>query len=1179
MVSNRFNIPENEIMSPAININSVKPKLITGLYGGAQAWAISKLLQTTSKLFIICANSNKAEELMNDLTFFNSQKEYLGLPSWDTLPFEPVSPLTIITAQRLHSFKAITSNPNSVTIVSIQALMQKVCNLDIFESLSFTIKNGQQLLKSEIESRLIDCGYQQSSIVEEVGDLAIRGNVIDFYPATSKFPVRLEISTDRLERLTYFDPQTQRSTASCDYLLVTAVKEQIPKSYLHQDREELNLGIKQIKQRGRELGVPPRDIVKAVMAWRTHTEYPGLELIHAIARSADYTVFDYLQHDTEILFQNHSQCFQAAEDYWQNIVEREAHLNELQQLFPNKERHFVSPLELTQKIERRICHNLDDLELASEGSQYQTINFNTISNASLTLKFQAKAGTGKTSQQLRASIETLRRANNRIGFVVGSNSRAERLQQILLSCGLEAKIYDSTAEAWVSKHDTHPLVIMLGHLSSGFQLPQEKLVFIAENELFAEKSYRKTSCARASLKKLMNSLAQLAEDDYVVHVDYGIGLYRGLRHLNIEGTEGDFLHIDYADSRLYLPVQNIGKIQKFSAAEGQLPILDKLGASTWTKTKNKVRESVITLAGDLIKLYATRSVAKGWRFEPRGAEDERFADGFPYDETPDQRKSIEEVLADMAQDKPMDRLVCGDVGFGKTEVAIRAAFKCTQHTRQVAVLVPTTILVEQHFNNFANRFVGYPVKIGAISRFYSATENKRTLDDLAKGDLDIIIGTHRLLSRDVHFKDLGLVIIDEEHRFGVKQKELLKQLKKQVDVLTLTATPIPRTLHMSLLSIRDISIISTPPNDRRVIRTYVAENNDSLIRDTIFRELQRGGQCFVIHNRIQGIDIFTAGLAKLVPEAKFEFAHGQMNENQLEEIMQRFLNKQTDVLVSTTIVESGLDIPNANTIIIDRADTFGLAQLYQLRGRVGRSTKQAYAYLMIPHLRKLGSDAQKRLKVLQSLDDLGLGFNLAVRDLEIRGAGNLLGKEQSGSVLAVGYELYSKILKEAVLNLKGEELSLEESIDPEVKIGSNAYIPDYYIPDVPERLVLYQRLASLQSDLEARDLELEIADRFGPMPVEVSNLVELMRLRSFLKKCGVVKAELTGQRLVVCFSPRTPIDSQKLAHLVQTQPEVYRLSKNMNLTISLQKETAERRERVILYLYGLFEKLTAVNHA
>ncbi|MBN8549702.1 MAG: transcription-repair coupling factor [Deltaproteobacteria bacterium] len=1154
-------------------ITNTQSQRYVGLFGGAKAWLISELHRNHQLIVVICKDRKSCEDLTADLQFFEGPQGVTSFSAWDTLPFEPVSPQTLVSAQRLQTLRALQHSSRLIVVVPVEALAQRIPPASFIASLSFEVRLREAISRDALARKLERAGFQPVSVVEEIGEMAVRGSVIDFFPVGTPHPVRIEFVADSIEKIKTFDADTQRSLATLDTLFVTPVRERLPVDEF-EDSAARDRVVERIKARAKMLETPPREVVVAIDALTKAEDFPGLELLNVFAFPKLASFLEYIPARATVLINDEIEIERSLDATWDLISEREARLASEHQLIPPKEEFYIAPEHILQGLREKKCIYLDQLDIlnAQEGTS-ATHNVRATPNTELAVRSKSQVGTGHALKPLSQALNRFRRDGFHVAFVVGSPVRAERLQRMLLDINVDAHIPGLTGTQWLHAPLRYPIVILQGYLSAGMQLPEEKLVFIAEAEIFAERSYRRAASARTSLKRLMSSLAQLQEGDFIVHVDYGIGVYHGLKHLEIEGMESDFLHIEYADSRLYLPVQNIGKIQKFTAAEGQKPILDKLGSNTWVKTKQKVKDSVVTLAGDLIKLYATREVAKGWRFEPPGAEDDRFADGFPFDETPDQNKAIQETLLSMAEDKPMDRLVCGDVGFGKTEVALRAAFKCTQHARQVAVLVPTTILVEQHRMNFVNRFADSAVKIGAVSRFYSAADNKKTLEDLAKGKLDIIIGTHRLLSQDVEFKDLGLVIIDEEHRFGVKQKEKLKQLKKQVDVLTLTATPIPRTLHMSLLGIRDISVISTPPHDRRIIRTYVAEHSDSLIRDTILRELQRGGQCFVVHNRIEGIDIFTADLQRLVPEARFQFAHGQMNETQLEDIMQKFLKREIDVLVSTTIIESGLDIPNANTIIIDRADTFGLAQLYQLRGRVGRSTRQAYAYLIIPHTRKLGAEAQQRLKALQSLDDLGLGFNLAIRDLEIRGAGNLLGKEQSGSVLAVGFELYTKILKEAVLNLKGEELALEESIDPEVKLGMHAFIPDGYIPDISERLVLYQRLASINSDQEAQELTMEIEDRFGPIPLEVVNLIELMRYRSMLKHCGITKAEVTKNKLLLNFSPRAIIEPAKVVKLVQEHPEIYKFTKSQSLSVALEKEKIESPSDIYVLTERLLKRI------
>jgi transcription-repair coupling factor (superfamily II helicase) len=725
------------------------------------------------------------------------------------------------------------------------------------------------------------------------------------------------------------------------------------------------------------------------------------------------------------------------------------------------------------------------------------------------------------------------------------------MRDILRSIEIEAFRFDGTVAEYLQRSVPLEVVIVIGPLSRGVCLRDKKIIFVGEHELFHDRSQRRKQVRQLSLRRIKSSLAQLRADEHVVDREYGVGIYRGLVHRTIDGVQGDFLAIEYADSKLYLPVQHISRVQRFLGADGHKPVLDKLGSQRWARTKQKVRESVISLAGDLLKLYATRSMTVGWRFDHRGAEDERFADGFPYDETPDQAKAIRETLDDMSSDRPMDRLICGDVGFGKTEVAIRAAFKCFEHGRQVVVLVPTTILVEQHKRSFEERFLGYPAIIGAVSRFYKAADNKRVLEELAKGNVDIIIGTHRLLQHDVVFKDLGLVIIDEEHRFGVKQKERLKQMKANVDVLTLTATPIPRTLHMSLLGIRDVSVIRTPPVDRRPIRTYLAHDDSSVVRDAISRELGRGGQVFFVHNRVQSIGHRSQQIKELFPEARIATAHAKMSEVYLENVMKRFVDHELDILISTSIIESGLDVPRANTIIVDNAHLYGLSQLYQIRGRVGRGTRQSYAYLLVPPKRALSEEARERLKVLQAFDELGAGFQLALRDLEIRGAGNLLGKEQSGSVAAVGFELYTDLLKEAVLHLRGTPEDPASLVDPEVKFAIDAFIPETYIPDVAERLLMYQRLADILTEEDAIALAEEISDRFGEPSQEIRNLIDVMQFRGLLRQYAVAKGEVAGDRLVLTLTHSSPLNPERLLETIKASQGTLKLMKGLVLTLQL----------------------------
>jgi transcription-repair coupling factor (superfamily II helicase) len=689
--------------------------------------------------------------------------------------------------------------------------------------------------------------------------------------------------------------------------------------------------------------------------------------------------------------------------------------------------------------------------------------------------------------------------------------------------------------------------IVFGELNQGFRLPEARLVFVTFDEIFGTRKRQPALSAKRHPSHFLTSLSELKQDDFVVHLDHGIGVYRGLKFLKVAGVEGEFLHLQYqGGDRLYLPVDRINMVQKYIGGDGAAPGLDRLGGSAWEKVKAKARKSIFAMAEELVQLYALREARAGTAFAAPDAMYKEFEAAFEYEETPDQQRAIDETLAGMQSKKPMDRLICGDVGYGKTEVAMRAAFLAVEGGKQVAVLAPTTILAQQHLQTFRHRFRNHPVRIEMVSRFLTGNEVAEVLRDTAKGKVDVLIGTHRLLQKDVEFQNLGLVIVDEEHRFGVVHKERLKKLRQLVDVLSLTATPIPRTLHMSLVGIRDLSIIETPPVDRLAIQTYVTRYDERLIRDAILREIERGGQVFFLHNRVETINRLALKLADLVPEAKIAVAHGQMRPKELEKVMVDFLDNKTQVLVCSAIIESGLDFPNANTIIINRADKFGLAQLYQLRGRVGRSHRHAFAYLLIPGETVITPDAEKRLRALQELDGLGGGFKLALHDLEIRGAGNLLGEQQSGQINAIGFELYTEMMQKAVQELKGEDALPE--VDPEIRLGIPAYFPDNYIPDANQRLYFYKRLASLRDNEELEELKAEIKDRFGPYGSIVENLFLVMNLRRSLKKFLVQQISVSDDRVYLLFHAESPVKVDKLLELIRKQRSRFRLSPDGRLS-------------------------------
>lgn len=1128
-----------------------------GLSGSANAWLVSCLAKKVEQALIVCPTETTAEKLFNDIKFFlGSSSGVFKFPALDTLPFDAVSPQSDILAARVKCLESLSKVTAKVIITSAAALAQRVMPPAILYKLSMTLNKGEAISRDGLKHKLLVAGFKVVTLVEEIGEIAVRGNIVDIFSPSNQKPIRCEIHDNQITTLKFFNPETQRSEEQIDSVKILPIKEFNGVLDLTPESDSSSI-IRQLKQRGGQLEVPPREIEVWIDAIKNQVALPGIDLLSPYANGVGVSLFDYLKADTSIILSDSIGINAELDSFFQIIAERHQRFVSEHRLIPEANELYLSPTEINRKLDKLktiISDPVSPIESLKEDPE----TIHALSNIDVATRLKSKAGSGEAFAPLIESISHWRYEGMRVAFVVGTPTRAQRLAKILLNYGVLAEPYDGAGLNWIDDSNAPPVTILQGGLEEGFRLPIKGVALISESEIFFERTVRAAPSKVRSIKKFMSALAQLSEGDYLVHIDYGVGVYRGLVHIEVENKGRDFLHIEYAGgTKLFLPVENIGKVQKFVSKDGAKPVLDKLGSPKWEAKKAKVRQAVVALAGALIKLYAARKVVRGWRFDPPGAEDERFADGFGFVETPDQLKAIQDTFADLTSDKPMDRLVCGDAGFGKTEVALRAAFKCVQHARQVAVLVPTTILAEQHYNVFKNRFLEYPVKVGILSRFYSTKQNAATLAGVKSGEVDIVVGTHKLLQNTVEFKDLGLLIVDEEHRFGVKHKERLKQIKKDVDVLTLTATPIPRTLHMALLGIREISVIATPPNDRRVIRTYVGTQSDDLIREAVLREVQRGGQVFILHNKVQTIETVSAALQKLIPEAKFTFAHGQMREDHLEKIMLRFINKDFDVLVSTTIIESGLDIPNANTIIILRADQLGLAQLYQLRGRVGRSNKQAYAYLIVPEPKQLSEDARSRLSVLQSLDDLGLGFNLAARDLEIRGAGNLLGKDQSGNVQTVGLDMFNRILKEAILNMRGEELPIIESVDPEMRIPVDAYIPPDYVPDLSERLILYQRLADLLTDTSSWDLSTEIEDRFGTMPEPVAKLIQLMRLRSLIRLGGVVRMEFTPRTIIVHFTPKAPINRERLLATLNNQKDRIIQKSPLSFHLKVELETID----------------------
>jgi transcription-repair coupling factor (superfamily II helicase) len=1073
----------------------------------------------------LLATPAEAEAFAADLRFFLGDGGARGplerrvhyLPSWEVPAFEGLSPTREVLAARAEGLYHLLQTRDPVIVTTAEAWGQRCLPRAAFADAVTYVVAGEAVTPDALVARLVEWGYHRVPLVQDEGDLALRGGLLDVFPPGYMRPIRLEFAGDEIESLREFDPSNQRSLDRLEDVLLLPVREF--------GRSRLGVpASRAIEARAAEIGLARQERRDLTAAIRDGLVLPGVESLLPYLYEHLDTLADYVPAESLLWVQGAAEAEAAAETMWRTIEERAADAGRAGRFHPPPERLFLRPANWREGLAGHPRVDADELELLASASPRAT----TYSTDALALR-TAPEGHGPLAAAV-ARLAEWQREGARLVVVAATDTQRDRVRTLLAAHGIEALATRAPFPQALAAGGRGPLVLT-GELTRGARAPADGLVVVTEAEIFGERRQLRRG-RRARPADVFSTLAELKPDDYVVHVDHGIGLYRGLRHMHVADTEGDYLHLEYAgNDRLYLPVDRINLVQRYVSADGAAPALDKLGGASWERTKAKTRESLLAMANELLKVYAAREAHAR---RPYGTEDglyEEFAARFAFEETPDQQHAIDDVLADLGREKPMDRLVCGDVGFGKTEVAMRAAFVAVLAGKQVAVLVPTTVLAQQHLETFRARFGNHPVVIDLLSRFRSPAENRATIERLATGRVDIVIGTHRLLQKDVVFANLGLLVVDEEHRFGVRDKERIRALRGTVDVVTLTATPIPRTLNMALSGIRDLSVIETPPVDRLAIRTYVTRYDEAVIRDAVLRELGRGGQVFFVHNRVENIDAVARRLTDALPEAKIAVAHGQMAEQLLEKTMLGFMHGATNVLVTSAIIESGLDIPSANTIIINRADTFGLAQLYQIRGRVGRSHQRAYAYLLIPGEHLITPEAQKRLRVLQELDDLGGGFRLAAHDLEIRGAGNLLGKQQSGRIAAVGLELYTQMMEQTVRELRGE--LVEPEIEPEIQLGIPAYIPQSYIADVSQRLVIYKRLAGIRGVPDLEGITAELVDRYGPIPPLVDTLMRLMELRRWLKDLRVVRARRRGVDLVLEFDASTPVRMERLLELVR----------------------------------------------
>lgn len=1116
-----------------------KPVRVGGLRGSALAFFLSQwFVRTPTPTLCVLSSTQAAETFTEDLRFFLAEEpaavqQLFLYPAWDVPAFEGVSPSSETLAAQVEGLYALVSLPTPLIVTTVDALAQRVMPQEDFFAATKVVRVKQEVPLSQLVEHLTQWGYRRVPLVEEKGEMSVRGGIIDVFPPLATQPLRIEFFDDIVDSLRTFDPASQRSLEHVEEFTF------LPMRFFSVAR--LQSARRTVEEALADSEAKQREQQRVSENFKSGLPFPGVEFLLPYLYPALENLEDYLPRDTVVWIPEPATIRAECDDFTARIVSCAAQAQEAGHLVPPSETLYLGASDTWKQLTARVTVELPTLETADT-------DFSITQSAHRDLKPILHARGGESGlAPLVERIQHWQEERFRVYLAVSSTLQAAHLQNLFLGYDLRLPI----AQTWQGK-DVPSAAIVVGPLSHGFTLPGDGIVFLAEEEIFGERRLRRRSRPRP-VADYLTGLSQLTVGDYVVHLDHGVGHYQGLRHLTVAGTEGDYLHLAYAGGdRLYLPVERINLVQKYTGADGHAPALDRLGGVSWEKVKKKTREAILAMARELLEVHAARASTERPVTAQLNEEYDEFVARFPFEETPGQRTAIEDVISDLRNDKPMDRLVCGDVGYGKTEVALRAAFLSVQSGKQVAVLVPTTILAQQHAETFTRRFAEYPIRIELLNRFRSPQEVKTVVQGLAAGTVDIVIGTHRLLQRDIVFKNLGLIVVDEEHRFGVAHKEKIKKMRYLVDVLTLSATPIPRTLNMALMGLRDLSVIETPPVDRQAIRTYIARYEDGLVRSAILQELGRGGQIFFVHNRVETIGKMAQQLREVVPEATIAIGHGQMDESELEKVMLDFMHHRSNVLLCSSIIESGLDIPTANTIIINRADQFGLAQLYQLRGRVGRSAQKAYAYLLIPGEHLVTKDATRRLEVLQELDDLGSGFRLAAHDLEIRGAGNLLGKEQSGQVAAVGFELYAQMLEETVVELRGGKIRVQ--IEPDIQLGLPAYIPEAYIPDVNQRLVFYKKMANVESRADLEDLASEMEDRFGSLPQLVMAFLEVMDLRRVLREYMVSSIYKKGEKVTLHFHPDSHIKGERLVALLQKDRGRSQLTPDLRFTFSLKPD-------------------------
>lgn len=1091
-------------------IKSIKGKKHpVGIYGASESgkgYIIDGIFENINKSMIIVTQSDmEAKNLYEDLILYTNEVYYFPTKEMVFYNIDAIS--GDLRWARLKVINQILNNEKKIIVTSIDAFTAKYIPHKLFLEYTISLQENEEVNINEITSKLIQSGYERVEMIEAKGQFSLRGGIFDVFPTCSTYPYRVELFGDEIESIRTFNTESQRSIEKVKKIEISPAKEIII------SEQALELGKERLKNEFDKIASTDKDkerieklrkvLNRNIEMLEETSSFETIDSYLTYFSEETETLFDYFN-DYFFVLDEVQRCTGKLDSTYLEFEENFTAFSQRGDIFPGQGNLLVNKDEILELFEEKELVFFETLNKPSKWiNPVETINVVQITSNN----YQGQL------DLLIDDILSKKSSGYKTLILSGTRARGERLVGTLRDRGIESSYRDN-----VDNIQFGEVVITFGNQLKGFEYPEYKTCVISDKEVFGE-AKRKLTKKKSKKKGVskIKSFAELKPGDYVVHVNHGIGVYKGIKQIEVAGHKRDYLDIVYDKSdKLYVPVDQLDLIQKYIGSEGKSPKVNKLGGAEWQKAKAKVRKSINEIAEDLVKLYATRTTVKGHKFAKDTEWQKQFEDEFPFEETPDQLTSLEEIKQDMESDKPMDRLLCGDVGYGKTEVALRAAFKAVMDGKQVALLVPTTILAEQHYKNMKKRFSDFPIKIDMVSRFRTTKQQKETLQKAKEGNLDILIGTHRLVSKDIKFKDLGLLIVDEEQRFGVKQKEKIKNIKKNVDVLTLSATPIPRTLHMSLTGVRDISVIETPPEERYPVQTYVVEQNDQLIRDAILREIGRNGQVYFVYNRVEDIERMAKYVQALVPEGKVGIAHGQMAERQLEKEMYDFMDQEYNILVCTTIIETGMDIQNVNTIIIYDADKMGLSQLYQLRGRVGRSNRIAYAYLLYTKDKVLTEVAEKRLKALKDFTELGSGFKIAMRDLEIRGAGNMMGSSQHGHMASIGYDLYCKMLEDTVKLIKGE--IEKEPIETTVDIKVDAFISENYIEDEIQKIEVYKKIAAIEGLDDYNDIKEELEDRYSKIPDPVYNLMDIAYIKSQAKSIFIEEIKETPNEIICKFT-------------------------------------------------------------